>query len=114
MTKENKKISRLAKAMLETAKDMRHAGLLDEAAYGKITLRHTGMKEKVVVESLTGEDIHAIREQSHESGDVCPLSELNVRLRVATGTRRKASCRSRSRAVKPNLEAANEKDKVFG
>jgi len=67
MTKENKKPSRLTKAMLETAKDMRHAGLINEADYGKITLRHLGMKEKVVTEPLTGEDIRSMREQAHMS-----------------------------------------------
>jgi putative transcriptional regulator len=65
MTMENKKHSRLKKAMLETAKDMQHAGLMDEAGYGKITLRHLGVKEKFVAESLTGEDIRAMREQAH-------------------------------------------------
>ena len=51
--------------MLETAKDMQHAGLMDEAGYWKITLRHIGVKEKFVAESLTGEDIRAMREQAH-------------------------------------------------
>ena len=67
MTKENKKPSRLEKAMLETAKDMQYAGLMDEADYGKITLRHLGVKEKFVAGSLTGEDIRAMREQAHMS-----------------------------------------------
>ena len=67
MTKENKKPSRLAKAMLETAKDMRQAGFLDEEAYGKITMRHLGVKEKIDAEPLTGEDIRAMREQANMS-----------------------------------------------
>jgi putative transcriptional regulator len=67
MTKETKKPSRLARAMLETAKDMRQAGLLDKAAYDKITMRHLGVKEKAKVEPLTGEDIRAIREQARMS-----------------------------------------------
>ena len=41
MTMKNKKPSRLAKAMLETASDMRQAGLLDKAAYDKITMSNT-------------------------------------------------------------------------
>jgi putative transcriptional regulator len=67
MTKETKKPSRLARAMLETAKDMRQAGLLDKAAYDKITMRHLGVKEKAKVEPLTGEDIRTIREQARMS-----------------------------------------------
>ena len=67
MTKKNNEPSRLAQAMLETAKDMRQAGLLDEAAYAKITMRHLGVKEKAEVEPLTGKDIRTIREQAHMS-----------------------------------------------
>ena len=64
---ETKRPSRLAQAMLETAKDMRSTGILDETAYNKITMRHLGAKDKAEVEPLTGEDIRAIREQAHMS-----------------------------------------------
>jgi putative transcriptional regulator len=37
-----KKISPLAEALLETAADMRKAGLMDKATHEKITLRHLG------------------------------------------------------------------------
>jgi len=37
MAKKNRNPSRLAKALLEMAKDMRDGGLLDETAYEKIT-----------------------------------------------------------------------------
>ncbi len=67
MTKENKNPSRLAGAMLETAKDMRHVGVLDETAYGKITMRHLGVEKKIAAEALTGEEIRAMREQAHMS-----------------------------------------------
>ncbi len=67
MTKEIKKPGRLAQAMLETAKDMRQAGLLDKAAYDKITMRHLGVKERTKVEPLRGEDIRTMREQAHMS-----------------------------------------------
>jgi len=53
--------------MLETAKDMRSTGILDEAAYNKITMRHLGVKDKAGVEPLSGEDIRAMREQAHMS-----------------------------------------------
>lgn len=67
MTRVRKKLGRLAQAMLETAKDMRNAGILDEAAYEKITMRHLGVKNKVELEMLTGDDIRAIREHAHMS-----------------------------------------------
>jgi hypothetical protein len=40
MTTKNKKTSRLTDALLETAKDMNNVGILGEAAYEKITMRH--------------------------------------------------------------------------
>ena len=49
MANEKKKPSRLAQAMLETAKDMRNVGVLDEAGYAKITMRHLGVKDKAEV-----------------------------------------------------------------
>jgi putative transcriptional regulator len=64
---ESKKPGRLAQAMLETAKDIRSAGILDEAAYNKVTMRHLGVKDRVEVEPLTGEEIRAMREQAHMS-----------------------------------------------
>lgn len=67
MTKDSKNPGRLAQAMLETAKDMRSAGLLGEAAYEKITMRHLGVKDKVELESLTGEDIRTMRERARMS-----------------------------------------------
>ena len=76
MKKDNKS-SRLAKAMLETAKDMQQAGILDEKAYAKITMRHVGTKELSEVQPLTGKDIRAIRERAHMSQAVF-AHHLNV------------------------------------
>lgn len=67
MANEKKKPSRLAQAMLETAKDMRDAGVLDEEGFAKITMRHLGTKDKSGVEPLTGEEIRAMRERAHMS-----------------------------------------------
>jgi len=64
MTREKKKPGRLAKALLETARDMRRGELLDEAAYAKITMRHLG-------------DIRALREKAHLSQAVF-ARHLNV------------------------------------
>jgi len=64
---ESKRPGWLAEAMLETAKDMRSAGILDAAAYNKITMRHLGLEDRAEVEPLTGEDIRVMREQAHMS-----------------------------------------------
>lgn len=45
MAKIKKKPGLLAKGLLETAAGLRKSGLLDRAAYGKITLRHLGQHE---------------------------------------------------------------------
>ena len=71
-TKKNKKNkknkpSRLAKALLETAADMRKAGLLDRATYDKITMRHLGPKDMPEVAPITAEQIRAMRERANMS-----------------------------------------------
>ena len=68
MKTEKNKPSRLTKALLETAKDMKEAGVLGKAAYEKITMRHLSLKDKnKLIEPLTGKDIRMIREQAHLS-----------------------------------------------
>ena len=67
MATGNKKTSRLTEALLETAKDMKDVGILGEAAYSKITMRHLEAKDKSIIEPLTGEDIRMMREQAHMS-----------------------------------------------
>jgi len=70
MTTKSKKTSRLTEALLETAKDMRDTGILGEAAYEKITMRHLGATDKPAIEPLTGEEIRMMREQAHMSQSV--------------------------------------------
>ena len=70
MTTKNKKISRLTDALLETANDMWDTGVLSEAAYEKITMRHFVEKDKPIIEPLTGEEIRMMREQAHMSQSV--------------------------------------------
>jgi putative transcriptional regulator len=67
MATKNGKPRRLTQALLETAKDMRSIGILDEAAYAKITMRHLDVRGEVDTEPLTGEDIRSMREQAHMS-----------------------------------------------
>src|ERR1700744_4393339 len=62
-----KKPSRLAKAMLETAGDMRKGGLLDAAAHEKITMRLLGEQEPPLAAPISSDDIRALREQSKMS-----------------------------------------------
>lgn len=62
-----KKISRLARELVETAEGMRRAGLLDRAAYEKITMRHLGAKDVPKVSPVTAGQIRAMRERAKMS-----------------------------------------------
>lgn len=67
MAGKRKKPSRLTKALLETAEDMRRADLLDARTYAKITMRHLGKNEIPKVDPMTGAEIRALRERAHLS-----------------------------------------------
>jgi putative transcriptional regulator len=77
MAIKNKKLSRLAQTLLETAKDMRQVGVLDDAAFDKITMRHLGPEEKEKPQPLSGKDIRLIRKRAHMSQAVF-AHHLNV------------------------------------
>ena len=62
-----KKASRLAKELVETAEGMHRIGLLNRAAYEKITMRHLGPKDVAKVSPLTAEQIRAMRERANMS-----------------------------------------------
>ena len=67
MATKRKQPSRLTKALLETADDMRRAGIMDEMTHAKITLRHLGDKANAVTEPISGQDIRKLREEAHMS-----------------------------------------------
>jgi putative transcriptional regulator len=67
MTTKKTQPSRLTKALLETADDMRRAGMMDAMTHAKITLRHLGDKADVLAEPISGDDIRALREHAHLS-----------------------------------------------
>lgn len=67
MSKAEKKTSRMAKALLETAGDMRSGGLIDQVAHDKITMRHLGPRELAKADPVTPEDVKTIREQARMS-----------------------------------------------
>jgi putative transcriptional regulator len=66
MKKTKTQPRRLAKALLETAQDMRRVGIMDAAAHEKITLRHLG-DDACAVEPLSGKEIRALRERANLS-----------------------------------------------
>lgn len=74
---KKRKNSRLAKALVETADDMRKAGLLDWATHEKITLRHLGPKNMPMVAPITGAQIRSMRARARMSQAVF-ARHLNV------------------------------------
>ncbi len=72
-----KKPSRMAKALLDTADDMRKAGLLSRATHDKITMRHLGSRTAPKAAPMTGGQIRAVRERAKMSQAVF-ARHLNV------------------------------------
>src|SRR5882757_9578545 len=65
--RRKKNPSRLTRALLETADDMRRIGILDSASHEKITLRHLGGKADIVGKPISGDEIRSLRERAHLS-----------------------------------------------
>lgn len=66
MTKK-RATSRLTKAILEMAEDQHRLGIMDDATYRKITLRHLGKKPLGMDDPISGQEIRSIRESAHLS-----------------------------------------------
>ncbi len=69
------KMSRLTKALLETADGMLRSGIMTKAAHEKITKRHLG--STTAVRPLSAEEIKALRERAKMSQSVF-AHHLNV------------------------------------
>jgi DNA-binding transcriptional regulator YiaG len=66
-----KKLSPLAASLLETAGDMHEVGILRDADYEKITMRHLGRSGDVVtMRKISGMQIRKMREQAKVSQSV--------------------------------------------
>ncbi|WP_375414130.1 helix-turn-helix domain-containing protein [uncultured Bradyrhizobium sp.] len=74
---KKKKTSSLTKALLETAGDMRKAGLIDRTTHEKITLRHLGVAGKSKPAPITAAQIRAMRDRAKLSQAVF-ASYLNL------------------------------------
>jgi putative transcriptional regulator len=62
-----KKPSRLSEAILEMAADQHRVGIMDDATYRKITLRHLGPQALGAAEPIGGEEIRSMRESANLS-----------------------------------------------
>ena len=62
-----KKLSNLSSAILEMAADQHSIGLMDDATYRKITVRHLGEKASHLAQPISPEEIRALRERANMS-----------------------------------------------
>jgi putative transcriptional regulator len=62
-----KKLSNLSSALLEMAADQHRIGLMDDAMYRKITIRHLGERASRLAEPISAEEIRALRERANLS-----------------------------------------------
>jgi putative transcriptional regulator len=62
-----KKPSRMGEAILEMAEDQHRIGVMDDASYRKITIRHLGPGALNTAEPISGPEIRALRERAHLS-----------------------------------------------
>jgi putative transcriptional regulator len=62
-----KKISPMAEALLETAAGMHRIGVMDDATYRKITVRHLGKKASHLAVPISADEIRALRERANMS-----------------------------------------------
>ena len=62
-----KRPSQIGEAILEMAADQHRLGLMDEAAYQKITIRHLGSEAPSTAQPISGKEIRRVREEAHLS-----------------------------------------------
>lgn len=62
-----KTTSKLTEAILEMAADQHRLGLMDDASYRKITVRHLGDKGSELAKPISARQIRAIRQKANMS-----------------------------------------------
>lgn len=64
---KSQKLSRMAEAMLETAAGMHRIGVMDDATYRQITVRHLGDKAQRLSKPISAKEIRALRKRANLS-----------------------------------------------
>ena len=62
-----KELSKFGEALLETAEGMHRIGVMDDATYERITVRHLGVKPLPAAAPINGQEIRSLREQANMS-----------------------------------------------
>jgi len=63
----NKTTNRLSEAIQQMAGDQHRIGIMDDATYQKITIRHLGTLALKTAEPISGHEIRTLREQANLS-----------------------------------------------
>ena len=87
-----KKNSRIVEAILETAGDLHRLGMMDDAEYRKITIRHLGTDAFATARPISSKEIRKMREKANLSQAAFARS-----LNLSVGTSRSWSGEPRSR-----------------
>lgn len=78
MTKtRTRKLSELDAAILEMASDQHRSGIMDDAQYRKITVRHLGSEQPATTKPISAKEIRKIR-QSANMSQAAFASTLNL------------------------------------
>ena len=77
MKTKTKALSPVTEAILEMSDDMHRIGIMDDADYGKITMRHLGKTPAVQAKPVKPEDVRKMRRKARMSQAVFAL-HLNV------------------------------------
>ena len=77
MKTKSKALSPVTEAILEMADDMHRIGIMDDADYSKITMRHLGKAQIPTAKPVTGPDVRKMRRKARMSQAVFAL-HLNV------------------------------------
>ena len=77
MKAKTKKPSRLTEALLETAGDMHASGIMNDATYTKITMKHLSKESAAADKPVSADEIRMLRERAKMSQAVFAL-HLNV------------------------------------
>lgn len=67
MARKTRTNTRLTKELLQMADGMHKVGIMDDAAYEKITMRHLGGAERAITKPVTPKEIRAMREKANLS-----------------------------------------------
>ena len=109
-----KKLSPLTEALLETAGDLHHLGIMDDATYRKITVRHLGKKAHAMSAPISPKRFAPSVRREFEPGGTGQHDEPDCRLSVAARARGERAKGAVARTFQRHPPQGNRGDSVIG